>query len=156
MTREYCSQAGGLPHSDELLSRHAFKTAVFLRSKGLCCFCAKPADAAHHVLDRKLYPDQGYYLSNGAAVCEGHHWECETTRISVEEVRAACGITSPRLPPGVNPEDNVDKWGNRILLDGLRVGGPLYEDSGARKAMAAGGVLGLLLPPNFDSGTRGG
>ncbi len=132
---------------DLLLSRDRFKVAVFARSKGLCVFCGQPAVDAHHILERKLFPDQGYYLSNGAAVCATHHWDCETTRLSVEQVRAACGIRDAVLPPGISSTSIVDKWGNRVWPNGLRTWGPLQSDAGARRALAAGGALGLFLPP---------
>ncbi len=131
---------------DPLLSRTAFKTAVFSRSKGRCVFCAQPAVDAHHILERKLFPDQGYYLSNGAAVCAAHHWDCETTRLSVEQVRAACGIQEAVLPPGIPSTAVVDKWGNRVWPNGLRTWGPLQSNAGARRALAAGGALGLFVP----------
>ena len=28
---------------------------------------------AHHIMDRRLWKDGGYYLSNGAALCSKHH-----------------------------------------------------------------------------------
>lgn len=132
-----------------LLTREAFKAAVFARSRGCCVFCGKPAVDAHHVLERKLYPCGGCYLGNGAAVCVAHHWACETTRISVEATWAAAGISVPRLPPGFAPGQAVDKWGNRVWPNGLRTWGPLQSDAGARKALAAGGFLGLMMPAGY-------
>lgn len=134
---------------DPLLTRDQFKTAVLSRFKGRCAFCDQPAVDAHHILERKLFPDQGYYLSNGAPVCEAHHWNCETTAISVKEVWATCGIETPQLPPGLNPEQDWDKWGNRIWPSGLRSWGPLEHDTGARKALAAGGYLGVMMPSTY-------
>jgi hypothetical protein len=132
---------------EALLSRDEFKRAVFARSRGTCVFCSRAAVDPHHILERKLYPETGgYFLSNGAAVCEQHHWDCETTTLSVAEVRAAAGITAPALPPGLAPEHDYDKWGNRIRPDGLREPGPLFADTGARRALAAGGKLGLFVP----------
>lgn len=139
----------GLPDEDRLLSREAFKQAVFARSKGRCVFCAAQAVDAHHILERKLFPDGGYYLGNGAAVCEEHHWQCETTRLSVSQVRQAAGIQVPVLPPWCEPSSEYDKWGNRVWPSGLRTWGPLEQDVGARKALAAGGVLGRLMPDGY-------
>lgn len=132
-----------------LLTREEFKRQVFLRSRGKCVFCACDAVDAHHVLERKLFADGGYYLGNGAAVCEEHHWQCETTQLSVEAVRAQAGIRQPTLPAGLLNAVPYDKWGNRIWPSGLRSWGPLETDSGARKALAAGGVLGLMLPADY-------
>ena len=131
----------------ELLTREEFKDQVFARSEQCCVFCAAPAVDAHHILERKLFDDGGYYLNNGAAVCEAHHWKCETTEYSVEEVRRAAGIVyfvAPIAMSGV-----VDKWGNRVWPSGMRTWGPLAHDAGARKALAKGGFLGLLMPPDY-------
>lgn len=35
----------------------------------MCVFCKKPATEVHHILDRKLFDDGGYYENNGASVC---------------------------------------------------------------------------------------
>lgn len=129
-----------------LLTREAFKTQVLARSAGRCIFCARPAVDAHHILERKLFADGGYYLANGAAVCETHHWDCETMRVSVEAVRAAAGITEVCVPPGFDPAAVYDKWGNRQRADGTWAAGPLFADTGARRALAHGGRLGLVWP----------
>ncbi len=129
-----------------LLSREAFHAQVFARSAGRCVMCAAPAVDAHHILERKLFADGGLYLDNGAAVCEAHHWACETTQLSVCEVRRAGGISRIVLPAGLAPGFDYDKWGNRLRADGLREPGPLFEDTGCRRALAAGGVLGLFVP----------
>lgn len=82
-----------------LLTREQFERVVFANTKGLCVFCGLPAVDAHHILDRKLFRDGGYYENNGAAVCSAHHWDCETTKLSVEVVRTASGIDNPVVPP---------------------------------------------------------
>jgi hypothetical protein len=127
-----------------LLSREAFKIQVLGRSAGLCVFCTAAAVDAHHILDRKLFSDGGYYLNNGAAVCAQHHWDCETTVLSATDTYAAAGITQPVLPPGFLAECVYDKWGNHSRGDGTWVAGPLIHDSGARRALAASGKLGLI------------
>jgi len=136
-----------LSAEDALLSRAEFKRQVFLRSKGRCVFCAREAVDAHHVLERKLFGESGgYFLGNGAAVCAEHHWQCEATRLSPAQVRQAAGIKVPAIPPGFDPAAAYDKWGNRVCPSGLRTWGPLAKDTGARKALAVGGVLGLFMP----------
>jgi hypothetical protein len=137
------------PSESTLLSREAFKNWVFARSGGKCVFCGQHAVDPHHVLERKLFADGGYFLGNGAAVCEQHHWDCETTQLSVEQVRAAAGILVPTLPPGLDAQQTYDKWGNQVWPSGLRTWGPLEQDTGARKALAAGGFLGLLMPRGY-------
>lgn len=132
---------------EKVLSREEFKRLVFARSGGRCVFCGVAAVDPHHVLERKLFPETGgYFLSNGAAVCEAHHWDCETTKLSVEDVRKAAGINHAALPPGFDEGQIYDKWGNLVRPDGLREPGRLFADTGARKALAAGGKLGLFVP----------
>jgi hypothetical protein len=142
-------KTSALTSEERLLTRGEFKRQVFLRSRGKCVFCSRDAVDAHHILERKLFVDGGYYASNGAAVCEAHHWQCETTQLSVETVRAHAGINQSTLPAGLLTDVPYDKWGNRIWPSGLRSWGPLENDSGARKALAAGGVLGLMLPADY-------
>lgn len=62
-----------------LLSREDFKKFGFLSTGGICCIpgCKECAVDAHHIMDRKLWKDGGYYLSNCAPVCEKHHIDCE-------------------------------------------------------------------------------
>lgn len=136
---------------EPLLSRARFKEEVFRRSRGRCCLCPAPAMDAHHILDRKLFDDGGYYLSNGAAVCEGHHWQCETTVLALPVVRAAAQIHQVVLPDclaALGFAAPLDKWGN-LLLDGTWTGyrllGPLGSDTGMNKALAAAGLTKWLL-----------
>lgn len=126
---------------DELLGRAAFKAAVFLRDKGACVICGAPGDAAHHILERKLFGDGGYYLSNGSTLCGPCHIEAERTTLSVETIRSACAIDAPALPRGFAPKTRYDKWGNEILSDGHRLRGPLFDDPGAKKILAEAGIL---------------
>lgn len=128
----------------ELLSREKFKKQVFERDNHKCVFCNKPAVDAHHILDRKLWNDGGYYLSNGASVCEEHHWDCEKTTISVEDVRKACGIKDYVLPSNFLKDLSYDKWGNLVKEDGKRIKGPLFEDSGVQKILKQSGLLYLF------------
>lgn len=134
-----------LPREDQLLERERFKDVVFARASGSCVFCTRAAADAHHILERKLFVNGGYFSANGAAVCERHHWQCETTELSVEEVRRAAKITTIILPPGFDSTKRYDKWGNEMRQDGMLVAGPLVDDVGMRRALEQGGKLGLLL-----------
>ena len=135
-----------LPPESQLLSRDDFKRFVFMRAAGKCAFCDLPAVDAHHVLERKLFPETGgYYLGNGAAVCETHHWQCETTELSVEAVREAAGIQTPVLPGSFSQQAVYDKWGNEVGADGLRLAGPLAGDVGMLRALTAGRVIHQLI-----------
>lgn len=132
-----------------LLTRPEFSRLVLARGKGRCVACGTPAVDAHHILERKLFADGGYYLDNGAGVCADCHLQCEVTTLSVARVRELCGIRMPVLPPGFDPSADYDKWGNRIWPSGLRSAGPLAHDTGMRRALASGGVLGLLMPADY-------
>lgn len=134
---------------NELLTREEFKTQVFARSRGKCVFCNAPAADAHHILERKLFDNGGYYLNNGAAVCEDDHWKCETTEHSVDDVRLAAGIVFTVVPKSLYTAVKLDKWGNRVWPSGMRTWGPLADDTGARKALAHGGFLGLMMPEGY-------
>jgi len=87
----------------KLLTCDEFREAVFARDGHKCVFCGARAEDAHHIIERRLWPDSGYYLDNGASVCEKHHLDCEQTTISVEDVRAAqnhAGTSSVRWTVG--------------------------------------------------------
>jgi len=120
------------------LSRPAFRAAVLARDGHRCVRCGRSEAHgirldAHHILERRLWPDGGYHLANGATLCDegpqGCHWLAETTALSVEEIRALCAITQPLLPPDFYGDSPTDKWGNPILEDGRRAKGPLFEDA---------------------------
>lgn len=128
-------------HTHVLLGRDVFREAVLARSNGKCVFCKLDAVDAHHILERRLWSDGGYYVDNGAAVCEKHHIECEKTSITVEQVRDAAGIRNPIIPDHLYQDQIYDKWGNPVLDDGTRLRGELFNDSGVQKILAIGGVL---------------
>jgi hypothetical protein len=81
-----------------LLTREEFKEQVFARDKGCCVICGTTAVDAHHIIGRKYFSDGGYYLNNGASLCEVHHMDAETDRISAEYLYAVCGIRDVVVP----------------------------------------------------------
>lgn len=131
-------------NSNKLLTRDQFQEMVFKRDNYRCVFCNKPAVDAHHILDRKLFSDGGYYLNNGASVCSEHHLQCELTLLSVESVRKACGITTNIVPNFMYENQSYDKWGNPILLDGHRSRGPLFHDDNVQKVLKQAGLLHIF------------
>ena len=64
---------------NDLLTREEFKKQVFAKTNGKCCVpgCTCDAVDAHHIMDRRLWLDGGYYLSNGASLCAKHHLDAE-------------------------------------------------------------------------------
>jgi hypothetical protein len=129
-----------------LLSRQAFREGVLKRDNYTCVFCNNTDVVAHHILERRLWSDGGYYLENGATVCSEHHMICEQTVISVDKVRAACGITKIHVPDHFYNDHIYDKWGNPVLEDGRRGKGELFFDESVQKVLKQGGVLPLFTP----------
>lgn len=130
----------------KLLTRDEFRQAVFDRDGHRCVVCGAPAADAHHILEPRLFPDGGYYLDNGASLCEQHHIQAEQTRLSVEQIRQACGVPESRkvLPPHLYEDQPYDKWGNPIMGNEMRTKGELFDDPSVQKILAEGGVLGLF------------
>ena len=77
-----------------LLTRDEFRNLCFERANGMCCIpgCNCKGDDAHHIMDRKLWSDGGYYLSNAASVCNKHHIDCETGVYTPYQVMQFAGI----------------------------------------------------------------
>ena len=120
---------------EQLLSRDEFRNGVFQRDNHLCVICGNPATAAHHIVERRLFSDGGYYINNGASLCDLHHWMAESTELSCEEIRAACGIKSVVLPEHLYPDMRYDKWGNPFISDAFRLMGELMDDESVRKVI---------------------
>jgi hypothetical protein len=127
-----------------LLSRDQFREGVFARDKHKCVVCGAPAQDAHHILERRLWSDGGYYLNNGASVCGIHHIECEETTISVDQIREYAGILKPIIPEHFYDDVEYDKWGNVVLTNGTRLKGELFNDISVQKILQQGGVLPLF------------
>lgn len=130
--------------ASQLLSRTTFRRLVFERDRGRCVICGAPGVDAHHIMERRLYPDGGYYLDNGATLCADCHIRAEMTLLSCDEIRAAAGITRIVLPPHLYRDERYDKWGDIILPNGTRLRGDLFYDGSVQKILGEGGVLGLF------------
>lgn len=123
-----------------LLSRKDFRTAVFERDVR-CVLCKGERQDAHHLIDRRLWPDGGYYLDNGVTLCGICHLEAERTILDPEVLRKQAGIKTILLPPSFDEECEYDKWGNPVWPDLTRSKGPLFNDLSVQRALKAGGVL---------------
>ena len=130
-----------------LLTRDQFREGVFKRDDHKCVMCGAVAVDAHHIMERRLFEDGGYYLSNGASVCKEHHIKAEETTLSCEEIRAAAKIKEVILPPHLYGDNDYtyDKWGNINLKNGMKVKGELFYDESVQKILAQGNVLDLFL-----------
>lgn len=127
-----------------LLSRDKFREDVFARDNHKCVVCGKEAVDAHHIMERRLFEDGGYYLDNGASLCADHHIEAEKTLISPDQLRDACGIKRKVIPSHMYDDIVYDKWGNPILPNGNRTKGELFEDGSVKKILEQGNVLHLF------------
>jgi hypothetical protein len=115
-----------------LLNRDDFRNAVFNRDHNCCVVCKSPAQDAHHLIDRSLWSDGGYYIDNGVSLCSEHHKLAESTMISANELRLLAGIESALYPDILSLTEFVvdyDKWGNPILKNNKRLKGELFEKS---------------------------
>lgn len=117
-----------------LLTRDEFQKRVFARDNHKCVICGEPAVDAHHIMERRLWNDGGYYLDNGVSVCEDHHLLAEATVITPQELRDAAGIESVHLPRCLY-NGEYDKWGNLYLENGKRMRGELFYDESVQKLL---------------------
>lgn len=123
------------------MKRDQFRESVFERDNHLCVICKLPAVDAHHIMERRLFPDGGYYIDNGASLCEDHHLEAEMTIISVEDILEACNINKRITPPHLYVDQRYDKWGNPFIDSNRRGCGELFFDESVQKILKRGNVL---------------
>ena len=66
------------------MDRKEFKKIIFERTNNKCCVPGCNCDAvdAHHILDRHLWSNGGYIISNGASLCAKHHIDAEEGKIT--------------------------------------------------------------------------
>lgn len=126
---------------NKLLTRDEFRNKTFERDNHKCIVCGDKAKDAHHIIERRLFTDGGYYLDNGASLCEKHHIQAEETTIGCEELREKIGITKPVIPEHFYSDINYDKWGNILLPTGVRIKGELFYDESVQKILKQGDVL---------------
>ncbi len=127
-----------------LLTRDVFRESVFERDSHKCVICKKPAKDAHHIMERRLFKNGGYFINNGASLCEEHHIEAEQTTLSCDDIRTAAGISVVVLPEHLYADVEYDKWGNEILRNGTRIKGELFNDASVQKILQQGNVLSLF------------
>lgn len=131
--------------SEKLLTRNQFRLNCFKRDGFKCVVCKEPAifDSegeptnldAHHIVERKLFENGGYYENNAATVCEPCHIKAEQTVIGCDELRKLCGIKTIIYPEHYYQNQEIDKWGNFILSDGRRIKGELFYEESVQKIL---------------------
>lgn len=97
----------------ELLERRSFREKVFERDENTCIvpWCEASADDAHHIIERKLWSDGGYYLSNGVSVCNPHHQAAEADLIPPHAFWRWLDV-DPLTPSGHGTA--ITKWGEEL------------------------------------------
>jgi hypothetical protein len=135
----------------DLLDRDSFRNGVFRRDGHKCVICGASGVRldAHHIIERRLWDDGGYYLDNGATLCdEGqeHHMRAEETVLTCDQIRTAAGIKRIIIPDHLYGDYSYDKWGNIINPNGTRTKGELFNDESVQKVLKAGGVLDQFKP----------
>jgi len=124
------------------MNRTEFRINVLKRDNYKCIKCGHSQNLdAHHIIERRLFSDGGYYLDNGATLCSEHHILAEQTKLTCDEIRQILGITNIILPDHLYPDNIYDKWGNIILPNGTRLRGELFYDPSVQKILKEGNVL---------------
>ena len=103
-------------NTNKLLSRKDFRESVFERDHDTCVVCNEPAVDAHHLMERGLWSDEGYYLDNGASLCEHDHRLAERNIISPQALRQILRIKTPILPKQLDPTVDYNKWGEPFRM----------------------------------------
>jgi len=102
-----------------LLTREEFRETVMKRDGYKCAVCgSNDGLVAHHIIERKLFNDGGYYVNNGVTLCPECHINAEKTldfTCSPTDLRRRVGIINVILPEGFDKTCTFDKWGNRVL-----------------------------------------
>lgn len=119
---------------NKLLTRDEFRNGVFKRDNHRCIIpvagqnkvCGKPAVDAHHIIERGLWTDAsefgGYFLNNGASVCEEHHIAAEKNFYPPQHIWNILGVTEPVRPKAFLPNIDYNKWGKAFdMPDRLKI-----------------------------------
>ncbi len=129
----------------KLLTRDEFRESVFKRDGHKCVICQNPAKDAHHIMERRLFDNGGYFIENGVSVCEAHHIEAEQTIIDPSKFYEILDVKRV-LPDNLYEEFEYTKWGDIILSNKTRLKGPLFFDESVQKVLKSGNVLDLYSP----------
>lgn len=106
----------------KLLTRDVFRNGIFKRDSGKCIVpnCNKSAVDAHHIMERKLWKNEGYYIDNGTSVCEEHHMLAERDKILPITLRQYAGIKKKILPEQLDINNEYTKWGTGLESKDVR------------------------------------
>ena len=100
---------------EKALTREDFKKAVFDLTNGKCCVPGCNCDAvdAHHIMNRHLWDNGGYIITNGAALCAKHHLDAESGIITPRQCIEYMKIPKDRL----QKPDEIDFLSKREYIE---------------------------------------
>jgi hypothetical protein len=124
-----------------LLTRNEFREKALKRDKNLCIVCKKDAVDVHHIIERKLFDDGGYYLNNAASLCSECHLKAEQTLITPQELWTLLGVQRV-LPDHFHPQYEYTKWGD-IEKKRYRIPGELFHEPEVQRLLQEAGVFAL-------------
>jgi hypothetical protein len=102
---------------NNLLTRDEFRHRVFSRDKNTCIIpdCHHAAVDAHHIIERSLWKDPiefgGYFMSNGASLCEEHHLVAEKNFFPPQYLWKLLKVSEPTRPKSFLSDVDYNKWG---------------------------------------------
>lgn len=118
----------------DILSRREFRERCVDRDDGKClvpwCSSRVTADPdgpgeVHHIIERALWDDGGWYAKNGASVCNDHHQYAEENFIPPHAFWRWLDV-EPLTPEGM--PTNINKWGPDEQRRGETLDTPPHED----------------------------
>lgn len=129
-----------MKNQPQLLTRDKFREGCLERDNYKCVVCNDRESelSVHHIIERRLWSDGGYYMENGASLCEDCHRKAESTLWSCQYIRERAKIEKVFLPDGWYYDTEYTKWGDVILPNGQRMKGPLFDDESVQKILATG------------------
>jgi len=105
------------------MSRNRFRERCVSRDGGECIVptCEQEVTPSpdgpgevHHIMERKLWEDGGYFPANGASVCNPHHRMAEDNIIPPQAFWRWADVENPVVPVENAGYIDVDKWGEPL------------------------------------------
>lgn len=109
------------------MTRNSFRERCVSRDGGECIVptCDREVTPSpdgpgevHHIIERKLWEDGGYFPANGASVCNPHHRMAEENIIPPQAFWRWAGVDNPVVPVEDTTDGegyiDVDKWGEPL------------------------------------------
>jgi len=102
----------------KLLTREKFNAICLERDGSACVCCGSEQNVTvHHIMERKLWLDGGYYDFNGVTICPRCHILAEAGFVLPEELWLAIGehFDDELYPVGLDTSADYDKWGQELI-----------------------------------------